>query len=68
MIHRLLLWTLWITAPEVVKSQFLRSVLPGMTVGGCGRPASVLWDEPPSLRDTYDCLGMTVAAVDRPDK
>jgi hypothetical protein len=25
-------------------------------------------DEPPSLRDAEDCLGMTVVAVDRPYK
>jgi hypothetical protein len=50
------------------------SVSVGTTVGMCGRPSrcgrptSMLWDEPPSLRDAQDGLEMAVVAVDRPDK
>jgi hypothetical protein len=51
MIHRLSPWMLLVTAPESVEGWFLGSVLACTTVGRCGRPTSVLWDEPPSLRD-----------------
>jgi hypothetical protein len=34
----------------------------------CGRPSSMLWDEPLSLRDAQDGLGMTVVAVDQPKR
>jgi hypothetical protein len=44
------------------------SVWVGMAVERCDRPSSMLWDEPPSLRDAEDSLGMTVVAVDRPEK
>jgi hypothetical protein len=40
------------------------SVSVGTAVGRCGRPTFMLWDEPPSLRDAQDGLGMTVVAVD----
>jgi hypothetical protein len=68
MIHRLLTWTLLILASKAVEGQFLASVLAGMAVGRCGRPTSKPWDEPPSLGDTQDGLGMTVVAVDRPER
>jgi hypothetical protein len=74
MIHRLLTWTLLILAPEVVEGRFRASVLARMAVGRCGRPSrcgrptSKLWDEPPSLGDDQDALGMTVVAVDRPER
>jgi hypothetical protein len=68
MIHCLLTWTLLILAPEAVEGQFLTSVLVGMVVGRCGRPTSRSWDEPPSLADAHDALGMTVVAVDRPER
>jgi hypothetical protein len=64
-IHRLSTWTLLILAPEAVEGRFLASVLAGMVVGRCGRPTSKSWDEPPSLGDAQDALGMTVVAVDR---
>jgi hypothetical protein len=73
-IHLLLPWTLLITAPEAVEGRFLGSVSPGMTVGRCGRPSrcgrpySVSWDELPLPKDAYDCIGMTVVVVERPDK
>jgi hypothetical protein len=73
-IHLLLPWTPLIIAPEEVETWYLGSVSRGMTVRRWGRPSrggwpySVLCDEPPSLRDTCDCLGMTVVAVDKPDK
>jgi hypothetical protein len=74
MIHRLLTWTLLILAPEAVEGRFVVLVLAGMAVGRCGRPSrcgrptSKSWDEPPSLGDTQDGLGMTVVAVDRPER
>jgi hypothetical protein len=74
MIHRLLTWTLLILAPEAVEGRFLASVLASMAVGRCGRPSrcgrptSKPWDEPPSLGDAQDALGMTVVAVDRPER
>jgi hypothetical protein len=69
MIHRLLTWTLLILASEAVEGRFLALVLAGMAVGRCsrpsrcGRPTSKPWDEPPSLRDAQDALGMMVVAV-----
>jgi hypothetical protein len=74
MIHHLSTWTLLITAPEAVEGRFLGSVSAGMAVGRCGRPSRCgrpylePCDEPPPLKDGEDCLGMTVMAVDRPDK
>jgi hypothetical protein len=74
MIHCLLTWTLLVHAPEVVEGRFLASVLAGMAVGRCsqtsrcGRPTSKLWDEPSSLGDAQYALGMTVVAVDRPER
>jgi hypothetical protein len=68
MIHNLSTWKLLILAPEAVEGRFLGSVSAGMTVGRCGRPTSKLWDKPPSPRDTQDGLGMTVVAVDRPER
>jgi hypothetical protein len=71
MIHLLLTWTLLILAPEAVEGRFLASVLAGMAVWRCGRPfrcdrpTSKPWDEPPSLGDAQDALGMMVVAVDR---
>jgi hypothetical protein len=69
-----LTWTLLILALEAVEGQFLASVLAGMAVGRCdrpsrcGRPTSKLWDEAPSVGDAQDVLGMTVVAVDRPER
>jgi hypothetical protein len=63
MIHRLLTWTLLILAPKAVEGRFLASVLASMAVGRCGQPTSKPWDEPPSLSDAQDGLGMTVVAV-----
>jgi hypothetical protein len=74
MIHRLLTWTLLIPAPEAVEGRFLASVLVGMAVGRCDRPSRCArptpkpWDEPPSLGDAQDALGMTVVAVDQPER
>jgi hypothetical protein len=74
MIHRILTWMLLILAPEAVEGPQLESVSVGTTVGRCGRPSrcgrptSKPWDEPPSLSDTQDGLGMTVVAVDRPKR
>jgi hypothetical protein len=74
MIHRLSTWTLLILALEAVEGRFLASVLAGMAVGrcdrasSCGRATFKPWDEPPSLGDAKDALGMTVVAVDRPEK
>jgi hypothetical protein len=68
MIHCLLTWTLLNLAPEVVEGRFLASVLAGMAVGRCGRPTSKPWDEPPSLGDAQDALGMMVVVVDRPER
>jgi hypothetical protein len=68
MIHRLLTWTLMILAPKAVEGRFLASVLVEMEVGRCGRPTSKPWNEPPSLGDAQDALGMTVVAVDRPER
>jgi hypothetical protein len=68
MIHHLLTWTLLILVPEAVEGRFLASVLAGMAVGRCGRPTSKSWDEPPSLGDAKDGLGMTVVAVDQPGR
>jgi hypothetical protein len=74
MIHRLLTWMLLILAPEAVEGRFLVSVLAGMADGRCvqpsrcGRPTSKLWDELPLLGDAQDALGMTVVAVDRPER
>jgi hypothetical protein len=66
--HCLLTWTLLILAPEEVEGRFLVSVLAGMAVGRCGWPTSKPWDEPPSLGDAQDGLGMTVVAIDRPER
>jgi hypothetical protein len=55
-------------APEAVEGRFLASVLDGMAIGRCGRPTSKPWDEPPSLGDIQGALGMTVVAVDRPER
>jgi TfoX/Sxy family transcriptional regulator of competence genes len=68
MIHRVLTWMLLILAPEAVEGRFLASVLASMAVGRCGRPTSKPWDEPPSLGDAQDALGMTVVAVDRSER
>jgi hypothetical protein len=74
MIHRLLTGTLLILALEAVEGRFLASVLAGMAAGRCGRPSRCgqptckSWDEPPSLGDSQDALGMTVVAVDRPER
>jgi hypothetical protein len=68
MIHRLLTWTLMILAPEEVEGLFLTSVLAGMAVGRCGWPTFKPWDEPPSLGDAPDALGMTVVVVDQPER
>jgi hypothetical protein len=74
MIHRLLTWMSLILAPKAVEGRFLASVLAGMAVGRCGRPSrcgrptSKPWDEPPSLGDAQDALGMTVVVVDRPER
>jgi hypothetical protein len=74
MIHRLSTWTLLILSPEAVEGRFLASVLAGMVVGRCGRPSKCgrptykPWDELPSLGDTQDALGMTVVAIDRPER
>jgi hypothetical protein len=74
MILRLLTWTLLILAPEAVEGRFLTSVLAGMVVGmcgkpsRCGRPTSKSCDEPPSLGDAQDSFGMTVVAVDWPER
>jgi hypothetical protein len=71
MIHHLLTWTLLILAPEAVEGRFLVLVLAGMAVGTCGwpsrcgRPTSKPTNEPPSLSDAQDGLGITVVAVDR---
>jgi hypothetical protein len=74
MIHRILTWTPLILAPEAVEARFLALVSAGMAVGWCGRPSrcgrptSKPWDEPPLLGDAEDALGMTVVAVDRPER
>jgi hypothetical protein len=74
MIHRLLTWTLLILAPKAVEGRLCASVLAGMAVGRCGqpsrcgRPTSKPWDEPPSLGDAKDALGMMVVAADRPER
>jgi hypothetical protein len=68
MIHYLLTWTLLILAPEAVEGRCLGSVSTGMAVRRCGRPYPESCDEPPSLRDAEDCLGMTVVAVDQPER
>jgi hypothetical protein len=74
MIHRLLTWNLPILAPMAVDCRFLGSVFDGMAVGRCvrtsrcGRPTSKSWDEPASLGDTHDGLGMTIVVVDRPQR
>jgi hypothetical protein len=68
MIHRLSTWTLLILAPVAVEGRFLVSVLANMVVGRCGRPTPKPWDEPCSLGDAQDALGMTVVAVDRPER
>jgi hypothetical protein len=44
------------------------SVSVGTAVGRCGRPTSKLWDEPPSLSEALDGLGMMVVAVDWPER
>jgi hypothetical protein len=73
-IHRLSPWMLQILAPEAVEGWFLASVLARMAVGRCGRPSrcgwptSKPWDEPHSLGDAQDSLGMTVVAVDQPER
>jgi hypothetical protein len=62
---------LLILALEAVEGRFLASVLAGMAVGRCdrpsmcGRPYPEPSDEPPSLGDTQDGLGMMVVVVDR---
>jgi hypothetical protein len=68
MIDCLLTQMLLILASEVVEGRFCASVLAGMVVGRCGRPTSKPWDEPPSLGDAQDALGMTVLAIDRPER
>jgi hypothetical protein len=74
MIHRLSTWTLLILASEAIEGRFLTSVLADMAVGRCSRPSrcdrptSKLWDEPPSIGDAQDALGMTVVVVDRPER
>jgi hypothetical protein len=74
MIYRLLTCMLLILTPEAVDGRFLVLVLAGMVVGRCGRPSrcgrptSKSWDEPSSLGDAQDALGMTVVAVDRPER
>jgi hypothetical protein len=68
MIYRLLTWTLLILAPKAVEGRFLPLVLASMAVGRCGKPTSKLWDEPPSPSDAQDGLGITVVAVDRPER
>jgi hypothetical protein len=71
MIHCLLTSTLLILAPEAVEGRFLASILAVMAVETCGRPSRYgqpTWDEPPLLGDAQDCLGMTVVAVDRPER
>jgi hypothetical protein len=68
MIHCLLTWTLLILAPVAVEGRFLASVLAGMAVGRCGRSTPKPWDELPLLGDAQDALGMTVVAVDRPER
>jgi hypothetical protein len=74
MIHRLLTWTLLILALEAVEGRFLASVLAGMAVGRWGqpsrycRPTTKPWDKPPLLGDAHDGLGMTVVAVDLPER
>jgi hypothetical protein len=72
MIHRLLTWTILILAPKAVEGQFLASVLAGMAVGRCGQPISIpgmnLLHLAPSIGDAHDVLGMTVVAVDRPER
>jgi hypothetical protein len=68
MIHRLLNWMLLILAPEAVEGRFLVSVLVSMAAGRCGRPTSKLWDEPPSLGDAQDALGMMVVVIGRPER
>jgi hypothetical protein len=67
-IHCLFPWTLLILAPEAVEGRFLALLLAGMAVGRCGRPTSKPLDEPPSLGDAQDALGMTVVVVDRPER
>jgi hypothetical protein len=68
MIHHLLTWTLLVLAPEAVEGGFLASVWAGMAVGRCSRPTSKSWDEPPSLGDAQDALGMMVVVVDQPER
>jgi hypothetical protein len=74
MIHRLLTWMLLILAHEAVEGRFLASALASMAVGRCdrpsrcGRPYPEPCDEPPSLGDAQDFLGMTVMAVDQPER
>jgi hypothetical protein len=74
MIHHLSTWTLLILAPEAVEGRFLGSVSAVTTVGRCGRPSRCgrsypePCDEPPSLSDAQDGLGMMVVVVDRSER
>jgi hypothetical protein len=68
MIHCLSTWTLLILAPKVVEGRYLVPISVSTTVGRCGRPTSIPWDEPTWLRDAEDCLRMMVVVVDQPDK
>jgi hypothetical protein len=68
MVHHLSPWTLLIFVPKAVEGSFLASVLAGMAVGRCSRPTFKPWDEPPSLGDAQDAIGMTVVVVDRPER
>jgi hypothetical protein len=68
MIHRLLTWTLLILAPEAVEGRFLGSVSVGSGGWEVRRPTPKPWDEPTSPSYAQDGLGMTVVAVDRPER
>jgi hypothetical protein len=68
MTYRLSTWTLMILALEAVEGRFLGSVSASTMVGRCGRLYPELCDELPSLIDAQDGLGMTVVAVDRPER
>jgi hypothetical protein len=68
MIHHLLTWTLLILALEAIDGRFLALVSVGMAVGRCRWPTSKPWDESHSLGEAQDALGMTVVAVDWPER
>jgi hypothetical protein len=68
MIHHLLNWTLLILAPKAVEGRLLASVLAGMAIGRCVRPTLKPWDESPLLGDAQNGVGMTIVAVDRPER